>query len=382
MNPGLHGILSGAVSIARKAAGRRIRKRPRVWDPGAEDAPQFAPPGDYLVCTIAGIGDAVMALPLVHLLRSARPQSRIVLLAAPINAELLRYQPALDDVMVFPHPPSLRRLLVLARTIRKQRFVAAIGAIPSDLLSLSLLLKMSGIPQRIKQRLAAGQTEQGWEFWFTDLLDSGLAKHKIHANLDLLLPIGIRPRTLQLAEVQQMARLVIRQTDYQAICARFPRASASQLRIGFHAGCKPGWEFKRWAPDRFAEAADRLIDTMAAEVYWFGDASERVLMESITSRMRNPSRSVAGMLAIRDAAALIATCDLFVSNDSGPMHIAAALGVNTVVLFSGNPRADPARTGPVGARHVILRKQDLQEITVTDVVEAAQQLISTSEMRR
>jgi ADP-heptose:LPS heptosyltransferase len=163
----------------------------------------------------------------------------------------------------------------------------------------------------------------------------------------------------------------------RGILARFPRPPSRPVRIGFHAGCKPGWEFKRWDPARFAELADQLLDEGNAEAFWFGDASEENLVLSVTSRMRNPSRSVAGALGLRESAALISTCDVFISNDSGPMHLATAVGVPTVALYnSDNPRANPARTGPLGDKHVILKKPNLQDITVAEVARAALPLIN------
>ena len=316
-----------------------------------------------------------MALPLLRVLQAASPGSRITVLANPVNAALLRNQPAVDDILVLPHPPSPGRLITLAWQLRRGHFAAAFGAIPSDLLSLSLLLKLAGVPRRIKQRLTAGQGDQGWETWFTDLLDSGPGKHKVFANLDLLIPVGIRPADIPPQKVIGMLELVISAGERQSILGRFPKSPSRPLRIGFHAGCKRGWEFKRWDPARFAELADQLLDEGNAEAFWFGDASEAELVRSITVRMNNPSRSVAGTLGLREAAALISTCNLFVSNDSGPMHLACAVGVRTVALYnSDNPRANPARTGPLGDRHVILKKPNMQDITVAEVARAVLQL--------
>lgn len=347
--------------------------RPRIWTilPGAV-YPHTECTGNYLVCTTAGIGDALMAVPLLRVLKEARPQSRTTVLANPVNAALLKNQPAVDDIVVFPHQPTAVRLIALAWRLRRRHFVAAFGAIPSDLLSLSLLLKLSGVPRRIKQRLTAGQGIQGLESWFTDLLESGPEKHKVFANLDLLIPIGISPAEIPRQRAIEMLALAIPADELQGTLARFPRSPLRPLRIGMHAGCKKGWEFKRWDPDRFAALADQMIEKRKAEVFWFGDASEEELVRSIMLRMREPSTSVAGVLGIHEAAALISTCNLFVSNDSGPMHLATAVGVRTIALYnSDNARANPARTGPLGDSHVILKKPNLQDITVAEVAEAA-----------
>jgi ADP-heptose:LPS heptosyltransferase len=187
-------VPDGTTSILRRLAIGIPWKQPRIWTVGPQTIhPPTEAAGNYLVCATAGIGDALMAVPLLRVLKAARPDSRITVLANPVNAALLANQPAVDDVVVFPHPPALGRLMALAWELRRRGLAAAFGAIPSDLLSLSLVLKLSGIPRRIKQRLTAGQGNQGWEHWFTDLLDSGPEKHKVFANLDLLVPIGIRP---------------------------------------------------------------------------------------------------------------------------------------------------------------------------------------------
>ena len=118
----------------------------------------------------------------------------------------------------------------------------------------------------------------------------------------------------------------------------------------FLVGLNPGASFgpaKRWLPERFADLADRLIGALHADVLVFGSREERPLAETIASEMEHTPIILAGETTLRQFMALLARCRLVVTNDSGPMHLAAALGVPLVATFgSTHERA----TGPLSPR--------------------------------
>jgi heptosyltransferase-2 len=121
-------------------------------------------------------------------------------------------------------------------------------------------------------------------------------------------------------------------------------------------GMAPGAAYgpaKRWFPERFAAVADRLAERFACPVLLFGSAGDRASTEAVQSAAKTALVDIAGRTSLGDAIALIACCDLFITNDSGLMHVAGALGVPTVAVFGST---DPKTTYPLGERTVLVRR--------------------------
>jgi len=121
-------------------------------------------------------------------------------------------------------------------------------------------------------------------------------------------------------------------------------------------GMAPGAAYgpaKRWFPERFASVADRLAGRFSCPVVLFGSAGDRASTEAVQSKAKTPLIDIAGKTNLGDAIALIAQCDLFVTNDSGLMHVAGALGVPTVSIFGST---NPQTTYPLGERTLIIRR--------------------------
>lgn len=365
------------LSLARTVAMALSRERPRRWEPESQaGVPDYQANGNYLVSITGGIGDALIALPMIRILKEHKPQSRIVILANTLNKTMLQFEPEVGEFITWVHPPSISNLILLALQIRSRHFIAVIGAIPSNLVSTGVVLKMSGIPQRIKHWHDHDEVAKDWQFWFTDLVKFGQDKHRILANLDLLHPLGIDVSKYEVVDVELRARVSVKQDEMQKISLQFIKHPDKRTRIGLHPGCKEGWEFKRWNFSKFAKLADKLIMTHEAEILWFGGPDERTLIQHIMGRMTHHSCSLAGKVTLGETAAIISTCALFISNDSGLMHIATSMAVPTIALFSSeNPRNNPVTTGPIGKGHIILKKPNLQDITVDEVTAAVESLV-------
>ncbi|MBI4709857.1 MAG: lipopolysaccharide heptosyltransferase II [Nitrospirae bacterium] len=122
---------------------------------------------------------------------------------------------------------------------------------------------------------------------------------------------------------------------------------------------------KRWMPEKFAGLIRRIIDELNGNVILFGSQSESAIVQEITSSITLPPRrggpgwggrslNLTGKTSLRQLAALISECDAFITNDSGPMHIASAMSVPLIAIFGST---DPDATGPLGARHKVISKQ-------------------------
>jgi heptosyltransferase-3 len=112
---------------------------------------------------------------------------------------------------------------------------------------------------------------------------------------------------------------------------------------------------KCWAPENFAAVCDDLLDAGAAHVLILVGPGERDRFLAVRGRMRHPVAAIEEALPIRELAALLQEVDLFVGNDSGPMHLAAAVGTRVVALFGG---ASPVQWGPLGEGHTVVRAAD------------------------
>jgi heptosyltransferase-2 len=110
---------------------------------------------------------------------------------------------------------------------------------------------------------------------------------------------------------------------------------------------------KRWFPERFAAVADRLAGRYACPVLLFGGSGDKASTKAVQSAAANAFIDISGRTNLREAIALIARCDLFITNDSGLMHVAGALGVPTVAIFGST---NPETTFPMGERTVIVRR--------------------------
>ena len=113
------------------------------------------------------------------------------------------------------------------------------------------------------------------------------------------------------------------------------------------------WETKQWLPDRFAVLADRLVDDLGAEVVFVGAASDGGWIQKILADVKKPVHNLAGKTTILQLAALLRKAALLVTCDSGPMHLAAAVGTKVLALFGPT---DPVRTGPYGSENRVIQK--------------------------
>ena len=125
-----------------------------------------------------------------------------------------------------------------------------------------------------------------------------------------------------------------------------------RINIGINPGSTYG-PAKRWLPERFAGVGKRLVNEHKARILLFGQGEEKHLSDFIAGRIGENCLNLAGKTTLARLAALLERCDLLLTNDTGPMHIAAALGVPVVAVFGPT---DPRTTAPAGEKHIIVRK--------------------------
>src|SRR6267143_60216 len=290
------------------------------------------------------IGDAVLTTPALMAIRKGFPKAKIALLVKPAIAELLHHHPAVDEIVLYRDPgphAGLGGKLTLARLLRRGRYDLAI--LLQNAFEAAAITALAGIPNRY------GYATDGRSFLLTHrvpLTPKVRRKHQVHYYLELLRPLGIpvepEPSTLRTTPGE----------DAEAIeHLRAFGVDPKKVLIGLNPGSIYGTA-KRWLPERFAEVADRVAAEHGGVVLIFGGRGEEELGAAIAGKMTAPAIVLSGRTTVRRLMALIKQCRLFITNDTGPMHIATAFGVPTVAIFGPT---DPATTSPFGSRHELVR---------------------------
>jgi heptosyltransferase-2 len=293
-----------------------------------------------LVRGVNWVGDAVMTIPAIRALRKACPGAHISLLVKPSVRPVFEAEPAVDEIIDYDDRfRGIRGKISLAAFLRKRKFSRAI--LLQNAFDAALLAFLAGIPER------TGYNRDGRGLLLTRPVACDGADRKVHHiqyYLNLLAAAGIRaeythPRIHLLPEEREKAR-----------------ESLSRLRRPV-LGINPGAAFgsaKRWLPGRFAGVASLFIRDTGGSVVIFGGGGETdIAKEIVAGRESADMLDLAGKTSLRELIGLISECDVFLTNDSGPMHIAYAVGTPLAALFGST---DPLLTGPVGEGNAIIRK--------------------------
>ena len=274
------------------------------------------------------VGDAVMCLPALRAIRERFPKAHIAVLAKPWVADLYRRESFADEVILYNH-----NRWAAARTLRARKFDCAI--LLQNAFDAAFVAWLARIPVRI------GYNRDGRRLLLTQAIavpmPGEIPRHERFYYLELL----------RRAEIVDS----IRSSD----AIRLEAGGRHEVRrvIGVSPGAAYGTA-KQWLPERFAEAARRLAETRDAEVALFGSSSERELCEKVATLLNGHRvTNYAGKTTLAEFIDLASQCEVFLTNDSGAMHIASALGVPTVAVFGAT---DDVATGPTGPLARVIRE--------------------------
>jgi heptosyltransferase-2 len=305
---------------------------------------------NILVRTTNWVGDAVMSIPALQALRERFPDAKITILAMPWVAGLYDREPFCDEIL----PYTLRRgwrnageKLALASDLRKRQFDCAI-LFPNSFESAAVVWA-AGIPVRIgyardlRSTLLTKATERP--------KPGATPPHQRFYYLELLRRAGI----LSTYSTTEPIRLHGARAAAQEGRKRFVAAGVYEPVIGVSPGAAYGGA-KRWLPERFAEAAAVLARERQAVIAVFGSKEEFPICEIVREKLEAVGErclNFAGATVLSEFIELAAACNTFLTNDSGPMHIASALGVPTVAIFGAT---DDEATGPTGETSRVVRE--------------------------
>lgn len=291
------------------------------------------------------LGDLVMATPILSDLRHHWPKSKITAMCQGSTGEILKEDPHIDEILNFKKPNGWLH--------RKKH---------GDVL---LPLKQGNYDLGI---LTTNSFSSAWLFWKGNVANTigfdtfprrwlidypipfpkeRLSQHLVYTYKSLLVPLGIpissTPPKLYLSKEEQIrAHEALKKLGFQS----------DNIVIGINPGAAYG-SAKCWLPDRFKEVAKKLLQNPRVKILFFGDKSGAPVVHEICNNLP-PDRAInlAGKTNLRELMALIESCQVLLTNDSGPMHMASALGVPLLALFGST---SDITTGPFNGGKVIHR---------------------------
>lgn len=276
-----------------------------------------------LVVQTSFLGDTVLTLPLLSEIKRRYPAGKLTLLCSPVAAELLASHGVIDDVIVDDKRHQDAGILGLwrkAKILEQKQFTLAIS--PHKSLRSALLLFLARIPHRIGFRQSKGA------FLFHTLADRDLLVHDVERNLSILQALGIPTEACRRAIDLPIAPA---SKEHMRQILEAAGVDLNRTVIGINAGSV--WPTKRWSPDLFAALIRRLKQDVNCEIVLFGGPEDHDTVATIQALCGTEVVNLCGKTALHNLPAAVSACDLFITNDSGPMHIAVACGVPVVAIF-------------------------------------------------
>lgn len=294
------------------------------------------------------IGDAVMSLPALRAIRQQFPDAQITVVAKPWVADLYSRESFADEVVRYS-AATLREKFQFAKELRPRKFDTAI--LLQNAFDAALLAFAAGIPNRI------GYNKDGRRLLLTTSVPlpkkGSIPRHERFYYLEMLRRAGILPTLPECDAIRLEGALEASSAGRD----RFREHEIAGPVIGLSPGAAYGTA-KRWLPQRFAESGARVAAARGASMALFGSKQERDLCEEVLLWAREIQsgltiRNFAGQTTLNEFIELAAACELFLTNDSGSMHIASALGIPTVAIFGAT---DDEATGPTGPLARVVRE--------------------------
>jgi lipopolysaccharide heptosyltransferase I len=299
------------------------------------------PPHHLLIIKPSSFGDIVHALPVLRLLKRHWPHALIDWLVKEEWAELLVDQPAINEVLRFPKKFSAWR--DMRRSLRERGYDLVI-----DLQGL-LRSGFAGLLTQAQARVGFADGREGSRWCYTKRIQcSPEAIHAVDRNIDVLRQLGVPvdgPVTFPLTVPAAAARWVEDIWRRELIVDQ-------EYTVVLHPAARG--ETKRWPAERFAQVADQLSTSIGARIILVAAKEQIGHVDEVMRHVRAHAINLAGASSLLELAALMKKASLVISNDSGPMHLAAAVGTSVIGLFGPT---DPRRIGPYGPGHVALKKQ-------------------------
>ncbi len=302
-------------------------------------------PETILFVFLSGVGNFILFTPTIRALRNKYPRAEITLLVKQkVILDIIQDEGLIDHVVHYSQATyPIKNILVQASlilTLRAQKYDLVITTFDAQGWKLGAFVRMIG------GKFSIGYKSSNWyDRFYNELLTYNTGMHEVDRHLKIADSFA--------ADVTDKTPLIsVKKEDRE-----FAKAIISQdgsLLIGMHPGSSENLWRKRWMPERFAELADHLSERYGAKILILGGKDEVKLAEKISTLMQTAKPLImAGKTTIGQAAALIERCTLFVSNDSGLMHVSAAVKTPVVAIFGPS---NPEKNAPLGESNIVVRK--------------------------
>ena len=327
---------------------------------------------NILIVKLSAIGDVIHTLPSLAALRRCYPNADITWVVEEEAADLLAGHPDLNRVIVFGRKrwlnelrrgqitAPLREMLLFLRDLRRRRYDLVIDF--HGLLKSAVIVLLSGG----KRKLGYDSLQELSGLFYNEKIPEKMGKHAVDRYLDFVRHVAGKSGAARLAATPEF-RITVGEKEKRRVAALLEENSAILTTRekdggdGRSGGREEGrfvavnpvafWETKLWEEEKFAELCDWLREELGIGIVLTG--GESAPLERICRKMRTKAVNLGGRTTLRELACIYREAALLVTTDSGPMHLAAAVGTPIVALFGPT---DPARTGPYGPGHRIIRK--------------------------
>ncbi len=305
-----------------------------------------------LIIKLSAIGDVVHSLPFLEVIKERFPNARIDWLVEEEALQIIKGHPALDRIIISRRKswqqrvikekewlPVFREVLAFVKYLRSRKYDMVIDL--QGLLKSGILIGIS----RGKRKIGMTGVREGARLFVNE--QPVLVDYEEHA-IDRYLKIA---EYLGCNYIPWKGTIPIYKSDERAI-ERILKSIGTSDKILVAINPMARWKTKLWDPRRFAALAERLQKELSCLVIFTGSKNDRAFIRDIVQMMNAKPINLAGLTSLKELALLYKKCRAIVTTDSGPMHIAAAMGCRVISLFG--PTA-PWRTGPYGPGHEIIR---------------------------
>ena len=331
-------------------------------------------PRNILVIDFGQLGDVVLSLPALRAIRQKFPQARITVAVGKPSAPIVELSGYSDATIAVdrvglrdgPKPLALLGIARVVKEVRRAKFDFVIDL--HSLAETNLLGFLSGASRRLYARRTGRSLDYLANFRPPPPVeDNSASKHAIDRYLDVLIPLGIK-------DAPRIPRLPTRPEDDAMIeqMLRKEKAHQETMLVGLFPGA--GHPGRRWPMQRFAELAEMLVRNDCVRIIAFAGPEERALVKEMRALLPR-STVFFDRLTIPQLAAALVRLSAFVSNDTGPMHIATAVGTSVVALLD---RPTPNSYVPLEERHRVIYSHRITEMTTEEVYAATRSLLAAS----
>jgi len=296
------------------------------------------------------VGDAIMALPALRAVRAKFIQAEISVLARPYVLDIYRDQEIADELIAYDWMGEHKGFSGQAKLIgqlRERKFDFAL--LMQNAFDAAWLAWRAKIPERI------GYARDGRSFLLTKAIPvpkpGEIPSHEKFYYSELVRRAGFIERLTEVPWIELKVSEHRRQAAEGFLVDNGAKRGRKRIAVG--AGASYG-SAKCWPPERFAETLNNIGQTGDTEVILFGTISEQGVSDAIAAGLKSKPIDLTGKTRIADLPALLSCCDLFIGNDSGAMHVAAAVGLPVVAVFGPT---DPDGTAPVTAKCTVVQEK-------------------------